>query len=219
MSSSLDVIADLPLDCSVEVSRVADGFRPLEAATVTHRSLDGTREIGPMRREFVRCRPAAVIIPYDPVADRIVLIRQFRIGHALATKEAAAVELPAGLLDEGEAMEATAARELEEETGLRARAVSFCYSVLTSPGFCDEMGHIFLALVDSSQLGTSAGIDDEDEDIRPFAVPADELVAAVDEGRVLNAFLIGAAHWFARHGRARAALLAAEATIGSGTEA
>ena len=99
-------------------------------------------------------------------------------------------------------------RELAEETGLVAQAVERCFTMLPSPGLTDEYAYVFLAIVDTSALSTSAGLADEHEDIRPIAAPADALIAAVDEGRVENGFLIACTHWFARKGRARATALA-----------
>ncbi len=205
-----DAVADQPLDVSVvSRERLKDGFRSFDAVTVTHESLDGTQRIGPLRRELLSTGSVVVVIPYDPALDRIVVIRQFRIGAALKTANAAAIELPAGVCDDGEAPEETAPRELFEETGLRARAVEKLFTMLPSPGLTDEYAFVYLAIVDASRLETAAGLAAEHEDIRPIAAPADALIEAVDAGRVENGFVIACAHWFARHGRARAAALAA----------
>ena len=203
-----DALSDQPLAVTIERrERLCDGFRPFEAVTLRHRSLDGESEIGPLRRELIATGSVVIVIPYDPVLDRIVIIRQFRIGAALKTANAAALELPAGLVDEGEAPEAAAARELQEESGLIALGVERCFTMLPSPGLTDE--YIFLALVDASALASSAGLAEEHEDIRPIAADVDALIEAVDEGRIENGFLIACTHWFARKGRARAASLLA----------
>ena len=203
-----DMLADQPLDVTIELrERLCDGFRPFEAVTLRHRSLDGETEIGPLRRELIATGSVVIVIPYDPVLDRIVIIRQFRIGAALKTANAAALELPAGLVDEGESPEEAAKRELQEESGLVALGVERCFTMLPSPGLTDEYAFIFLAIVDASALETSAGLDAEHEDIRPIAADVDALIEAVDDGRVENGFLIACTHWFARKGRARAASL------------
>ncbi|WP_102961026.1 NUDIX domain-containing protein [Mangrovicella endophytica] len=206
-----DALADQPLDFTVERrERLHDGFRPLEAVTLTHARLGADGIIGPVHREFLATGSVAIIIPYDPVLDAIVVVRQFRLAAALKTPNAAALELPAGLVDADDASpEAAAARELEEETGLTAKAIERCYTLLPSPGLTDEYAFIFLAIVDASALATSAGKAEEAEDIRPILAPVDELIEAVDQGRVENGFLVGGTHWFARKGRAFAASLAA----------
>lgn len=212
MSSShyRDALADQPLDMElVGRERLCDGFRNFEAVTVTHESLDGERRIGPLRRELLSTGSVVVVIPYDPVLDAVVVIRQFRIGAALKTAHAAALELPAGLVDEEEAPGEAAVRELFEESGLEAKAIERCFTMLPSPGLTDEYAFVYLALVDASRLRASAGLAEEHEDIRPIAAKADGLIEAVDEGRIENGFLIACAHWFARKGRARAAALSA----------
>ncbi|KAB0682699.1 NUDIX domain-containing protein [Aureimonas leprariae] len=205
-----DALADQPLD--VEITgreRLKEGFRNFDAVTVKHESLDGASRIGPLRRELLTTGSVVVVIPYDPALDRIVVIRQFRIGHALKTANAAALELPAGVCDDGEEPETSARRELLEESGFEAKAVEKLFTMLPSPGLTDEYAHVYLAIVDASELKSAAGIADEHEDIRPIAAPADALIEAVDGGRVENGFLIACTHWFARHGRARAATLTA----------
>ncbi|WP_062204364.1 NUDIX domain-containing protein [Aureimonas sp. AU12] len=201
-------LEDQTLDFTIaEERRAFDGFRPLDVVTLDHAPL-GRDLPSHVRREIVRGGRCAVVIPYDPVRDEIVVIRQFRIGAALATPHAAPLELPAGGIDEGEDAMAGAARELEEETGLDTLAISHCYTILTTPGLTDEVAIVFLALVDVSSLDGRGGKEDEAEDILAIRAPVDALIAAVDDGQIANGFLVGATHWFARHGRTRARLLA-----------
>lgn len=200
-------LEDQPLDFTVEKDeRLYPGFRPLDSVTVRHAPL-GREEPLTARREILRSGHAAIVIPYDPERDEIVVIRQFRIGAALTSGKAAALELPAGLVDEGEDALEAARRELEEETGLLTAAIAPAYSILSSPGLSDEIATFFLALVDTSTLGGHGGMKDEGEDIIAIRAPVDALIEAVDAGSLENGFLVSAAHWFARHGRARARLL------------
>jgi len=94
--------------------------------------------------EMLRHPGAAAVVPFlDPPggADpRVVLIRQFR--HAA---DGYIWEVPAGRLDVGEPPESCAARELEEETGMRARRLERITTIYTTPGFTDERIHLFLA--------------------------------------------------------------------------
>jgi ADP-ribose pyrophosphatase len=94
--------------------------------------------------EMLRHPGAAAVVPFlDPPggADpRVVLIRQFR--HAA---DGYIWEVPAGRLDAGEPPESCAARELEEETGVRARRLERLTTIFTTPGFTDERIHLFLA--------------------------------------------------------------------------
>ena len=94
--------------------------------------------------EMLRHPGAAAVVPFlDPPggADpRVVLIRQFR--HAA---DGYIWEVPAGRLDGGDPPEACAERELEEETGMRARRLERLTTIYTTPGFTDERIHLFLA--------------------------------------------------------------------------
>lgn len=80
---------------------------------------------------------AVVVLNTD---NEICLLRQYR--HAGGGW---LWELPAGKLEAGETALTTAQRELEEEAGLRAQHWQTLANVLTTPGFCDEVIHLFLA--------------------------------------------------------------------------
>ena len=94
--------------------------------------------------EMLRHPGAAAVVPFlDPYGSadpRVVLIRQFR--HAA---DGYIWEVPAGRLDAGERPETCAERELEEETGMRARRLERLTTIHTTPGFTDERIHLFLA--------------------------------------------------------------------------
>ena len=101
------------------------------------------RAVGPggetLDRRIVRHPGAAVILAVDE-ADRVLLIRQYRL--ALRRR---LWELPAGKLDSGETPLRAAKRELQEETGYRARSWRKLTSFWTAPGFCDERITAFAA--------------------------------------------------------------------------
>ncbi len=94
--------------------------------------------------EMLRHPGAAAVVPFlDPPSGAdpgVLLIRQFR--HAA---DGYIWEVPAGRLDPGEPPESCAARELEEETGMRARRLERLTTIYTTPGFTDERIHLFLA--------------------------------------------------------------------------
>ncbi|MEA2062278.1 MAG: NUDIX hydrolase [Gemmatimonadota bacterium] len=91
------------------------------------------------RREVVRNLKAAAVIPCLP-GKKIVLIYQYR--YALDKK---IWEIPAGLIEQGESPDQCAARELAEETGYRAGRITPLVRINSSPGFSDEVIHIFRA--------------------------------------------------------------------------
>ncbi len=94
---------------------------------------------GPVARDVV-VHPGAVVVV--PVLDdqRLVMIRNYRY-----TVERELWEFPAGTTEPDEEPIETARRELEEETGYRARTITPLTSFYTSPGFCTEFMYAFVA--------------------------------------------------------------------------
>lgn len=94
--------------------------------------------------EMVRHSGASAVVPFltDPNGPdpQILLIKQFR--HAA---NGFIYEIPAGKLDNDEAPEACAERELREETGCTAERIEHVYTFYTTPGFTDEVIHAFMA--------------------------------------------------------------------------
>lgn len=129
--------------------------------------------------EMVRHKGAAAVAAIDDQA-RVVLIRQYR--HAAG---GFIWELPAGVLkSEDEPPAACAVRELREEVGLRAREWTPLGSVLTTPGFCDERIHLFLAR-GLDDVGHARDDDEVIEEAR--AVPVDDALAMIRRGEIVDA--------------------------------
>ncbi len=116
---------------------------------------------------------------------RLTLLHQFR--HAAG---GFIWEIPAGTLNAGEEPEACARRELREEAGLDARQWTRLGSILTTPGFCDERIHLFLA------RGLSEGAQqlDHDEILSLRKVPLAEALQMIRDGAIEDAKSIAALH-------------------------
>ena len=119
-------------------------------------------------------------------ADEVVLVEQFRV-----PVQQKVIEIPAGLVGDeeefrGEAMAATAARELLEETGYRAGRIELLLAAPTSAGMTPEITHLFLA-TDLSKEHDCGGT--EHEDIKVHLVPRRELRAWLKE-KEAEGFLI-----------------------------
>ncbi len=129
--------------------------------------------------EVVRHQGAAAVVAVDD-AGRVVLIRQFR--HAAG---GFIWELPAGVLDHpGEAPERCAARELLEETGVRAARLDRLATILTTPGFTDECIHLYLA----GDLHQEAPARDHDEVIAEIARPPLAVaLGMIERGEIVDA--------------------------------
>lgn len=122
--------------------------------------------------------PGAVgVLALFPDAS-VALLRQFRYpaGETLW-------EIPAGTLGRGESFRECAERELEEETGHRARSWLRLARFFTTPGFCDEMMEIWLAR--DLEAGNTAH--DEDEHIEVVRVPLTKALEMAAGGEIRDA--------------------------------
>jgi len=119
-----------------------------------------------------------VAIVAQPSAREIVLVRQHR--HAV---DEDLWEVPAGMIERGEPPLETARRELIEETGYRAESLRFLWSMYTTPGFCSERIHLFVA--EGLTLGEAEPEEDEQFEIRTWNV--DEAWALVEADRLRDA--------------------------------
>jgi 8-oxo-dGTP pyrophosphatase MutT (NUDIX family) len=123
-------------------------------------------------REIVRHQGAVGVVCHD--GESLWLVRQPRE----AVGEADLLELPAGKLDvEGEEPLATAKRELAEEIGKAASEWEHLQTFFTSPGFSDEVCHVYLA----TGLSDASAETDENERIDIEVRPLAELDAIIDE--------------------------------------
>lgn len=138
--------------------------------------LDEVEEPGAVRatREVVRHRGSVAALPVH--ADgRIVLIRQYR--HAV---DQLLWEIPAGRLDPGETPEQGAQREIEEEVGQCAGHLEPIGLFYTTPGFCDEIMHLFRA----TDLRAVPPRPEADERIETRVLAFDEAQAMMRRGEV-----------------------------------
>ena len=127
-------------------------------------------------REVVRRGEAAVIIPVDR-GGRLLFVRQYR--HPC---RGMSLELPAGVLEPGEDPLVCAARELEEETGMRAGKIRQLCRFYTTIGFCDEVIHLFLA----EELTDGRAHPDADEFLTHESYTLGEALALIDRGEIIN---------------------------------
>jgi ADP-ribose pyrophosphatase len=111
------------------------------AGKVLDLDVDEVEEPGAIRglREVVRQRGSVAMLPVHDDGG-VVLVRQYR--YAV---DAHVWELPAGRVDPGETPDEGARRELEEEVGLRPRSLEPLLVFWTTPGFCDEVMHLYRA--------------------------------------------------------------------------
>lgn len=127
--------------------------------------------------EVVRHPGGAAVVAIN-ARQQVCLLRQYR--HAGGGW---LWELPAGKLEPYETPEVTARRELEEEAGVRADCWEELCSTLVTPGFCDEIIHLFHA----TGLTMTAATPQEHELIEVHWLPFQQAIEMVLDGTVRDA--------------------------------
>lgn len=131
------------------------------------------------KREIIK-HPGAVAIIALTDDNKIVMVEQYR--KAL---ERTIVEIPAGKLEKGEEPATCARRELEEETGYICDHLELLVSFYTSPGFADEIVHVYLAS-GLTQKQDSAALD-EDEFVNLEELTLADALQYIKEQKIYDA--------------------------------
>jgi ADP-ribose pyrophosphatase len=133
-----------------------------------------------LERHVVRHPGAVVVVPLTAERE-VLMVRQYR-----AATGGELLEVPAGKRDvDGEAPSATAARELEEETGHRAGALHLLCEFYNSPGFTDEYTHLFLAT--DLEVTARAAVSAEEEAMTIERVPLEAVDRLIADGSLVDA--------------------------------
>jgi ADP-ribose pyrophosphatase len=182
---------------------VWDGRFPLQRVRFTYTRFDGSQS-GELTWELWRRFAGVAVLPYDPVADSVALIEQFRLPALAAGLDPVMIECPAGLREPGETPEAVARRETLEETALQPDRFELIGRYMLMQGGCDETMHYYAARVRLAEPGAAGehGLPDEHENTRVLVVPAEQAFAMLDANRIMNATAM-VCLWWLRHHRAR----------------
>jgi ADP-ribose pyrophosphatase len=147
--------------------------------------------------ELFERKSAVAILPYDPILDRVILIEQFRIGALNDAKSPWLIEIPAGVIESGEAPDDVAHRETEEEAGCKLLELTPIYRYFVSPGGSNEYLHLYYGRVDASHIEGIHGLENENEDIRVLNISRVEAFELLHDGKIKNAPTIIALQWLA----------------------
>jgi ADP-ribose pyrophosphatase len=152
---------------------VSGGFRKLDERVVFDGALITVAEAtfedpsgGRFERDLVHHPGAVSVVPVVEGGQAVLLVRQYR-----AAVDRVLLEIPAGKRDvDGEAPEVTAARELEEEIGMRARHLEKLAEFFNSPGFCDEHSFVYLATGLEPTETSAQGVEEEHMTVEEVAL-------------------------------------------------
>ncbi|HIU63855.1 MAG TPA: NUDIX hydrolase [Candidatus Avacidaminococcus intestinavium] len=128
-------------------------------------------------RELIRHPGAAAILAITN-EQKIIFVEQYR--HPVGS---VVLEIPAGKIDPGEDPLTCAKRELSEETGFSAKKWHKLTSIATTPGFTDEVIHLYLA----KELVYTGQHTDNDEFIEIKSFTLSEIITMISEGLIYDA--------------------------------
>jgi ADP-ribose pyrophosphatase len=177
---------------------ISDGFFKLHRMRIRHRSFHGDW-CAPVVRERLEDISAVSVLLYDPDADAVVLVEQFRAGMLGVQDPPWSMETVSGFCDKShEVPEDVARREVFEETGCQVMQLTSIGSFFVSPGFSVERIYLYVGRVDSRQADGIHGLAHEGEEIRVHVMSRVQALDELFNGLCSTSVLI-AMQWLDRH--------------------
>ena len=178
----------------LDKQRVFDGYFKIDRYQLRH-TLHRGGESEVLQREIFERGHIAAVLPVDPLRDALVLIEQFRPGAHAAGWDAWLMECVAGIIEPGETAHIVAQREAREEAGCTLLGTRLVMQFLSTPGASSETVALFVAHIDSRDVGGVHGLPHEGEDIKVRVIPIDEAMQLLKAGKIVNAKTIIALQW------------------------
>jgi ADP-ribose pyrophosphatase len=175
------------------------GHFAIRRLTLQHRRFAGGWS-EPLVREVFERGDAVGVLPYDPQADSLVMIEQFRPGAMRGDDSPWMLELIAGVVEPGECDEDVVHRESMEEAGCELSELVPIATVLPSAGACTEQVRLFCGRVSSAAVGGIHGLQEEGEDILVHSVSRGDALQLLADDRIPNGHTLIALQWLHIHG-------------------
>lgn len=174
-----------------------ESYVRVDRVRLRHRQFSGGM-CPPIERDLIHVPAAVGVLPYDPVRDQVVFIRQFRIGVWGGGGQPWLDECVAGVIDDGEDPETTARREAVEEAGCTVSDLHFVCEYFPSPGVITERVKLYCGITDTANAGGNHGLAHEGEDIEAVVKPWDEAWEDVRSARLQDAKLLLILMWLSQ---------------------
>ncbi len=178
-------------------------FFRFQSTRIAHRRFDGDRSDVLTREGFIGV-DAALVLPYDPVRDQVLLVEQVRLGPALRhDPNPWMLEPIAGIVDARETPQQAALREAKEEAGLDDVVLEAAGAFYVSPGASTDFFYAFVGLCDLPQTAPYlGGLSSEAEDLKLHPLSFDAAMDLADSGEITTGPALYLLYWLLRH-RAR----------------
>lgn len=176
---------------------VHKGFYPKTVVRLRHSLFRGGMS-PEVSRDVLEIGAAAVVLPYDPRLDQILLVEQFRIAAYLMDEEPWLLEAVAGRAEEGESFDEVARREAREEAAVALTDLERAGVGYPSPGGVKELTTVFIGRCDLTGVdGGIHGAPEETEDIRVVVLSVDEALARAAAGTLRALPALVGLYWLA----------------------
>ena len=170
------------------------GFFSVEEHKLSYKKFDGSQSEVVTRSALVSSE-AVIVLPYDPVNDRVLLVEQFRTGpYVKGDANPWVLEPIAGLIDVGETPMEAGLREAKEEANLDIKHMELVARSYPSPGISTEFFHQYIGIVPLPEsTDVIAGLKTECEDIRSHIFAYEQFSKMISTGsiKVGPAILLG----------------------------
>jgi len=191
----------------VKTKRLLNDFFKVDEYEGSYEQYDNSMSSPQRLLVFERGDSVAALL-FDPSHREVILVEQFRLPTVEKGRSGGwLLELPAGILQDGETAHACMVRELHEETGYQVNSLTPISTFFVSPGGSSERILLFFAEVRRvQQKATGGGKEEEGENIRIVRMPIAEFFSKLRHHEFEDAKLLIAAHWL----RERRATVAAD---------
>ncbi len=183
-----------------ESRTVYNGFFSVKEFDLSFTKFDGTKSAVVTRSTLISS-DAVIVLPYDPIHDRILLVEQFRSGpYARRDETPWCLEPIAGLIEPDETPEAAAIREANEEASLKLLRLELVARSYPSPGISTEFFHQYIGITSLPETtDLVSGLVSEAEDIRSHIFCFSDFLKMIESGQISvgPAILLGL--WLACH--------------------
>ena len=161
------------------------GFFSVEEHELSYQKFNKTQS-NVVTRSALVSSDAVIVLPYDPINDRVLLIEQFRTGpYVKGDNNPWVLEPIAGQVDKGESPETAGLREAQEEANLKIDKLELVARSYPTPGISTEFFHQYIGIVSlPKSTNLVSGLESESEDIRSHIFSCKEFSRMIVKGEI-----------------------------------
>ena len=180
------------------INKVFNGFNKIKRYKFQHKLFDSSWS-NIISREILITKKAVAILPYDKVKNKVILIKQFRLGALLSDYNPFQIEIIAGLVEKSDKdLKSAVIREAKEESGIEVKykKIQSIRNILNSSGSTNESTSIFFCECTFNKLKKIKGNVNEDENIEVLELSPRKAFELLFKKKIHSVNTIIALEWF-----------------------